>query len=314
MKPKHLISALDFDAAELKTIFGLAKRVKQNPEAYRNHFGGKAMGLIFEKPSTRTWVSFEVGFSTMGGHVTYLGPGDIKLGVREEVRDVARVLARYLDLVVMRTFSHRRIVEFAWYFEKPVINGLSDLEHPCQVVGDFFTIEEVLGAVDGKKIAFVGDGNNVLNSLLGIAARLGAHLSFATPKKYPPDRTILERALKEAKRTKAKLVATHVPEQAVKGAHIVYTDVWLSMGEETKEEKLKAFKGFQVNRALLKKAGDNARLMHCLPAHRGEEVTNDVIESKQSIVFDQAENRLHVQKAILMYLLGMAGETASVVE
>src|SRR3989338_7535386 len=311
---KNLISAFDLDQAEIKTIFGLTKRIKQNPFAYRDAFDGKALGLIFEKPSTRTWVSFEVGFSTMGGHVIYLGPGDIKLGVREEVRDVARVLARYLDLVVMRTFSHRRIVEFARYFEKPVINGLSDLEHPCQVIGDFFTIEEVLGSVNAKKIAFVGDGNNVLNSLLGIAARLGAQFSFATPREHPPDKAVFRRALSDAKKTKAELVATHLPEKAVQGAQIVYTDVWLSMGEETKAEKMKAFKGFQVNRALMKRAGKNARLMHCLPAHSGEEVTNDVMEGKQSIVFDQAENRLHVQKAILIYLLGMSGQVPAVVE
>lgn len=307
---KNLISAFDFDAAELKTIFGLAKRVKQNPLAYRDLFNGKALGLIFEKPSTRTWVSFEVGFSTMGGHVIYLGPDDIQLGVREEVRDVARVLARYLDLVVMRTYSHRLILEFAEYFHKPVINGLSDLEHPCQALADFFTIAETLGDLKGKKIAFIGDGNNVLNSLLILAARLGAHLSYATPARYGPHQSILARALKEAKRTEAKIVGTHQPEKAARGAHIIYTDVWISMGEENRSEKRKYFKGFQVNRNLVKKASKEVRVMHCLPAHRGEEITNDVIEGKQSIVFDQAENRLHIQKAILLYLLGMPGTSS----
>lgn len=306
---KNLISAFDFDAAELKTVFSLAKRIKQNPLAYRDLFGGKALGLIFEKPSTRTWVSFEVGFSTMGGHVIYLGPDDIQLGVREEVRDVARVLARYLDLVVMRTYSHRLILEFAKYFHKPVINGLSDFEHPCQAMADFFTIAEALGDLKDKKIAYVGDGNNVLNSLLVLAARLGAHLSYATPKPYGPSQAILARALKEAKRTKAKLVGTHQPAKAVQNADIIYTDVWISMGEEHSIEKKQHFKGFQINRNLLKKARKDARVMHCLPAHRGEEITNDVIEGKQSIVFDQAENRLHVQKAILLYLLGMSGRS-----
>jgi len=303
---KNLISTFDLNASELKTIFKLTKKVKQDPLDYREMFDGKALGLIFEKPSTRTWVSFEVGFSTMGGHVIYLGPDDIQLGVREEVRDVARVLARYLDLVVMRTYSHRLILEFAKYFDKPVINGLSDLEHPCQAIGDFFTIIETLGDLKDKKIAFVGDGNNVLNSLLVLTARLGAHLSYATPKRFPPNQKILSRALAEAKRTKARIAGTYQPAKAVQGADIIYTDVWVSMGEEEKLDKRSEFKGFQINQALLKKAKKDVRVMHCLPAHRGEEITNEVIEGKHSIVFDQAENRLHVQKAILLYLLSNA--------
>jgi ornithine carbamoyltransferase len=313
-KTRHLISAVDFDAVDLKTIFGIARRVKQNLLAYRKLFGGKAMGLIFEKPSTRTWVSFDVGFSTMGGHVIYLGPDDIQLGVREEVRDVARVMARYLDAVVLRTFSHQRIIEFARYFGKPVINGLSNVEHPCQAIADLFTIEEAFGDLEGKKIAFVGDGNNVLNSIAVVAARLGVNVSYATPTKHAPSAPLIRRAKTEARKTKARIVGVHQPAKAVRGADVVYTDVWLSMGQESKSEKLKAFKGFQVNRALMKKASKGARLMHCLPAHRGEEITNDVLESKQSLVFDQAENRLHVQKAILIYLLGMASETPSVIE
>ena len=302
---KNLISAFDLNQKEIETIFTLAKKIKQDPLAYRDLARGKALGLIFEKPSTRTWVSFEVGFSTMGGHVIYLGPDDLQLGIREEVKDVARVLARYLDLIVMRTYSHRLILEFAKYFDKPVINGLSDFEHPCQALADFFTILEVAGGLKGKKIAFVGDGNNVLHSLLILAARLGAHLSFATPKRFAPEKKVLSRALKEAKRTNAKIEATTHPAQAVKDADIIYTDVWVSMGEEDKIGKKESFKGFQINRSLLAKAKKDARLMHCLPAHRGEEITNDVIEGKQSIVFEQAENRLHVQKAILLYLLGL---------
>ena len=183
---KNLISAFDFDQAELKTVFRLPKRMKQNPLSSRDLFNGKALGLIFEKPSTRTWVSFEVGFTTMGGHVIYLGPDDIQLGVREEVRDVARTLARYLDLIVMRTYSHELILEFASHFKKTVINGLSDLEHPCQAMADFFTIGEALGDFKNKKIAYIGDGNNVLNSLLILAAQLGAHLHYATPKSCAP--------------------------------------------------------------------------------------------------------------------------------
>ena len=309
---KNLISAFDFDGAEAQAIFDLAGRVKMNPSAYRDLFVGRVMGLIFEKPSTRTWISFDAGFSTMGGHSIYLGPNDIELGVREEVRDVARTLERYLDVVVMRTYEHDVISEFASYFGKPVINGLSNLEHPAQALTDFFTMREKLGNIKGKKIAFVGDGNNVLNSLLILAARLGLHFVFATPKECAPKKAVLSRVMKEAKKTKAKLVWTNHPEEAVKGADIVYTDVWVSMGEESEEGKKKHFKGFQVNRALMAKAAKGAYFMHCLPAHRGEEVTNDILEGKQSIVFDQAENRLHVQKAILIYLLGTSRPSRSV--
>lgn len=305
MTSKRCIDVYDFGVAEILEIFDLASRVKKNPLAYKNLLNGKALGLIFEKPSTRTWVSFDIGFSTLGGHALYLGPQDIKLGIREEIRDVARVLARYMDAIVMRTFSHKTIIEFARYFEKPVINGLSDLEHPCQALTDYFTMIEVFGDLKGRKVAYVGDGNNVLNSLLLLAARLGVDFSFATPKQYAVRRPTLMRARREAKRTKAKISEFYKPEQAVKGADIVYTDVWVSMGQEHKSNKRKFFKPFQVNQKLLSKAKKDVRFMHCLPAHRGEEVTNDVIEGKHSIVFDQAENRLHVQKAILIYLLGM---------
>lgn len=303
-KANNLISAFDFDLAEIETVFELARRIKENPVAFQARLKGKMLGLIFEKPSTRTWVSFEVGFSTLGGSTIYLGPTDIQLGVREEVRDVARTLGRYLDAVVLRTYSHQRIAEFAKYFGKPVINGLSNAEHPCQALTDFFTMRESLGDLKGKKIAFVGDANNVLHSLLSVAARLGAHLMYATPKPYSLRPSVLARVLKEAKQSGAKLVGTSNPKAAVRGADIVYTDVWLSMGEEKQSEKPKHFKGFQVDRSLLGLAKKSAKFMHCLPAHRGEEVTNDIIEGKQSIVFEQAENRLHVQKAILVYLFG----------
>ncbi len=311
MKTKHLISAGDFETDDLTAIFDIAARIKEKPLAHSSMFSGKAMGLIFEKPSTRTWVSFEVGFSTMGGHAIYLGPSDIKLGVREELRDVARVLGRYLDVIVMRTFSHKRILDFARYFGKPVVNGLSDLEHPCQVIGDFFTMRKLFGGFSGKRVAFVGDGNNVLNSLLLVAARLGIRFAFASPKRFMPNQQILERARNIASKTGGKIIMTNQPEKAVKGADIVYTDVWFSMGEEVTAEKRAAFQGFQVNRVLLKQAAQNVRVMHCLPAHRGEEITNEVVEGKESIVFEQAENRLHVQKAILIYLMGMTNKLAS---
>jgi ornithine carbamoyltransferase len=314
MKIRHLISAFDFNSDDLHAIFGIARRIKEKPLAYSGVFSGKAMGLIFEKPSTRTWVSFDVGFSTMGGHAIYLGPGDIKLGVREEVRDVARVLNRYLDLVVMRTFSHKLIVEFARYFKKPVINGLSDLEHPCQAMADFFTMSEIFGDLKSRRFSYIGDGNNVLNSLVVIAAQLGVRLSFASPKKFLPNQAIVERARDVASKTGAKIIQTLRPEKAVQGADIVYTDVWFSMGQSVEAEKRTAFNGYQVNKALLKHAAKDVRVMHCLPAHRGEEIANDVLEGKQSVVFQQAENRLHVQKAILIYLLGMTSKMATVIQ
>ncbi len=306
MKPKKLINIFDFDRSDISVVFSLAERLKKDPLAYKNLLNGKALGLIFEKPSTRTWISFDVGFTTLGGNTIYLGPQDIKLGVREEVRDVARVLARYLDAVVMRTYSHKLILEFARYFDKPVINGLSDQEHPCQVLGDFFTMTEVFKTLNGRKIAYVGDGNNVLHSLLLLAARLGVHFSYATPKEYGLQEAYMKRAMREAEKTGAKISAFYQPEKAVEGADVVYTDVWLSMGEEDQVDKIKAFKKFQVNGSLLKYARKTVRFMHCLPAHRGEEVTDEVMEGKHSMVFEQAENRLHIQKAILVYLLGMS--------
>ncbi len=300
---RNLISVFDFDSAEVETVFELARRIKENPSAFHDRLKGKVLGLIFEKPSTRTWVSFEVGCATLGGKAVYLGPTDIQLGVREEVCDVARTLKRYLDIVVMRTFSHQRITEFAKYFEKPVINGLSNSEHPCQALTDFFTIKEKFGSLKGKKVVYVGDANNVLHSLLILAARLGVHFAYATPEQYSPKPGVLSRVLKLAKRTGSKIVGTHQPKEAVRGADVIYTDVWLSMGEEKDLAKLKYFSGFQVNSELLKRASKNVLFMHCLPAHRGEEVSAEVMEGKGSIVFDQAENRLHVQKAIMFKLM-----------
>lgn len=305
MKSGGLIHVFDFDAAEIKTVFALAAKIKRNPSAYRNFLSGKVLGLIFEKPSMRTRVAFEVGVTTLGGHVIYLGPDDIQLGVREEVRDIARVLKRYLDGVVLRTYSHKTILDFARHFEKPVINGLSDLGHPCQAMTDFFTLREIFGSLEGRKMSYVGDGNNVCNSLLLMAARLGTHLAIATPKSCGLSADILTLANREAKKTKARLEILTDPKAAVRSADVVYTDVWVSMGqEENAAEKRKHFKGFQVNEALLKHAKKGAVVMHCLPAHRGEEIDGTVLEGKRAVVFDQAENRLHVQRAILIYLFG----------
>ncbi len=305
MRSKHLIGIYDFDQAEIKTIFELARKIKKNPSAYQDYLKGRVAALVFEKPSTRTRVSFEAGFKALGGQTIYLGPGDIQMGVREEIRDMARSLSRYLDLVILRTFSHEVILEFARYFNKLVVNGLSNLEHPCQALSDIFTINETFGSLHGKKIAYVGDGNNVCHSLLLLAARLGLHFSFATPADYRPHAAILTAAKKEAARTKSKIESFTHPEAAVRGADIIYTDVWVSMGQEKEtENRRKVFQEFQVNAKLVSKAKKTVRIMHCLPAHRGEEITNECLEGKQSIVFEQAENRLHVQKAILIYLFG----------
>lgn len=302
-KSKHLVSVADLSAREIEKIFLLAQKIKRSPKAYNDALRGRMFGLIFEKPSTRTWVSFEVGIQTMGGGTIYLGPEDIQLGVREAVEDVARVLERYLDGVILRTFSHETITTFERYFHKPVINGLSDFEHPCQALGDFFTIREKTGGRRHPVLAFVGDGNNVLNSLILLTAQLGGSIRYATPQGYSPNPEVLQKAQTLARQTKASIEGFRDPQAAVRGANFVYTDVWVSMGEEDRrKEKLLRFEGFQVNEALLRFASKNALVMHCLPARRGEEITAKVLEGKNSIVFDQAENRLHVQKAILIHL------------
>lgn len=318
-KSKHLISVEDLSPGEIEKIFMLAEKIKRSPQSYHDALQGGMFGLIFEKPSTRTWVSFEVGIQSMGGGTVYLGPEDIQLGVRESVKDVARVLERYLDGVILRTFAHETITTFERYFHKPVINGLSDFEHPCQALGDFFTMREKWerrGEVSPPSrarqprpyrkvpvLAYIGDGNNVLHSLLLLTAKLGGHLRYATPKNFPPSAAVLRKARGLARQTKALIEGFDDPKEAVKGADFVYTDVWVSMGEEKKRNtKIKSFRGFQVNGKLLRGASKGVKVMHCLPAHRGEEITEEVLEGKRSIVFDQAENRLHVQKAVLIHL------------
>lgn len=302
-KANHLISVDDFSSAEIEKVLALAGKIKRSPAAYRDALLGKMFGLIFEKPSTRTWVSFEVGIQSMGGGTIYLGPEDIRLGVREAVSDVARVLDRYLDGVILRTFSHETITTFERYFHKPVINGLSDFEHPCQALGDFFTMREKFKGPAKPVLAFVGDGNNVLNSLLLLTAKLGTHLRYATPENYASSAEVVKKAKAHARKSKAVIESFTNPKEAVKGADFIYTDVWVSMGEEAKRKnKVQSFKGFQVNRELMRLASKEVKIMHCLPAHRGEEITDEILEGKHSIVFDQAENRLHVQKAVLIHL------------
>ena len=302
---KHFISIDDLTAPEIEGILSLAARIKKNPGSYREKLQGKVFGLIFEKPSTRTLVSFEVGIQSMGGGTIFMGPGDFQLGVREEVKDVARVLERYLDGVVLRTFSHGTITTFERYFHKPVINGLSDFEHPCQALADFLTIQEHFKGSQKPMLAFVGDGNNVLNSLILLTAKLGGRIRYATPGRFEPHAGLVKKARELAQTSGASIEASTDPKEAVKGADFVYTDVWVSMGEEKKgKTKIKSFKGFQVNSELLGRASRSVKVMHCLPAHRGEEITEEVLEGKSSVVFDQAENRLHVQKAVLIQLCG----------
>lgn len=302
-KKRHLISVDDLSAEEIERIFSLAQKIKRSPRSFQGSLQGRMFGLIFEKPSTRTWVSFEVGIQSMGGGAIYLGPEDIQLGVREAVKDVARVLDRYLDGVILRTFAHETIMTFERYFHKPVINGLSDFEHPCQALGDFFTLREKLKGAPKPLLAFVGDGNNVLNSLILLTAKLGGQLRYATPRHFPPSTEVVKKAHGLARKTKALIQGFNHPAEAVKQADFIYTDVWVSMGEEPKRKaKIPSFRGFQVNRELLGHASKGVKVMHCLPAHRGEEITDEVLEGKQSIIFDQAENRLHVQKAVLIHL------------
>lgn len=300
---KHLISIADLTRDDVEKIFNLTGEMKKYPGGYQTALQGKIFGLIFEKPSTRTWVSFTAGIFSLGGQSLYLGPEDIKLGIREEVRDVARVLDRYLSGVILRTFSHQTIMRFGEHFRGPIINGLSDFEHPCQALADFFTLREKFPRDYKPTLAFVGDGNNVLNSLLLLAATLGLPFRYATPKKFEPSKTVLAQAERLAAANGGVIRGGHDPAEAVAYADAIYTDVWVSMGEEKlRKQKLKAFKGMQVNEELVKKAKEGAFVMHCLPAHRGEEITDSVIESPRSIVFDQAENRLHVQKAVLLHL------------
>ncbi len=264
---------------------------------------GRILGMLFEKPSLRTRVSFEVGMYQLGGHAMYLSPQEVELGRRESVPDAARVLSRYVDAIVIRTFGHERVLELARHASVPVINGLSDFEHPCQALADVLTIREQRGTLSGVRLTYIGDGNNVCNSLALAATKLGLRMTIACPRGYEPPDAIIQMAQDAADYTGGQLRILHDPREAVLGADVVYTDVWTSMGQERESAQRRAdFAGFQLNRTLLDIAGD-AVVMHCLPAHRGEEITDEVMESDDSIVFDQAENRVHAQKAVLCQLI-----------
>jgi len=301
---KDLISIRLLSTSQIKDIFSLSERIKNNPRKFSQVLKGKSLALIFEKPSNRTYVSFSVGMYQLGGNALYLGPEQIKLGVRETIHDVAKTLSRYVDGIVLRTFAHENVLGMAKYASVPVINGLSDFSHPCQALADTFTILEKLGSFKNVTMAYIGDGNNVCNSLLFISAKLGINLNVATPKGYEPDKHVVNNSLVVAEKAVSKIRLFHNPQEAVKGADVIYTDVWASMGQEKEAAKRKSdFKKFQVNARLVSLAKKNCLVMHCLPAHRGEEISDDAIDGKHSVIFDQAENRLHVQKAILVKLL-----------
>ena len=299
---KDFLSIKDLSKEEVAAVFKMARIFKRNPFCKRHALSEKSIALVFQKPSNRTRVSFEVGMVDLGGHAVYLSPEELKMGVRESIKDVAKTLSKYIDGMVARTFKHEDAISLAKYSSVPVINGLSDLLHPCQGMSDVFTIEEKFGNKKAK-IAYVGDGNNVLHSLILGCSAVGRNISIATPPGYEPRPEIVEEAQRGDRPIEVEL--THDPEKCVEKADVVYTDVWVSMGDESeRNERLSAFNGFQVNKKLLSYAKRGVLVMHCLPAHRGEEITDEVIDSENSIVFDQAENRLHVQKAILLKLLG----------
>jgi ornithine carbamoyltransferase len=305
---RHLITLDDLTAQDVAALFELAADLKARRREGVLHplLAGKTLAMIFEKPSLRTRVTFEAGMTQLGGHAIYLTPADIRLGERETVQDAARNLERWVDGIVARTFSHQMVERLASYSRIPVINGLTDRYHPVQILCDLFTLWEKRGAVSGLRVVFVGDGNNVCHSWLQGAAKMGVHFTLACPKGYEPDPGVLAGALDQA--AGSRLAVTHDPVAAVHGADVLYTDVWTSMGQEDERtRRLRDFQGFQVDDRLIGHTAPDVLVMHCLPAHRGEEIADAVIDGPHSIVFDQAENRLHMQKAILVRMLGGKG-------
>jgi len=303
---KDLVSIADLSQDEIYRLFDKARDLKQELkfEPRLPYLAGKTLALIFEKPSLRTRVTFEVAMHSMSGSATYLSQADIGLGKRESVADVARNLSRWINGISARTFSHKTVLELAKYSTIPVINALSDLEHPCQALADFLTIYDELGRVEGINLTWIGDGNNVCNSLMIGAALLGVNMKIATPKDYAPIPLVVTQATNIAKKTKAKIFLTTDPVEAVKDSEFIYTDTWTSMGQEVEAEKRRAVFGkYQVNTKLLANAPRSYSIMHCLPAHRGEEITDEVLDGPHSIILNQAENRLHIQRAILATLL-----------
>ena len=302
---RDFLTVTDLSAAELARCLKLAAQLKRSRTLGQRALAGQTLALIFHKPSVRTRVSFQVAAAQLGGSSIYLATEDIQLGKREPMQDVARTLSRYVRAIVVRTFSDDLLEQLAGHATVPVINALTDRHHPCQALADVLTIQEQFGKLKGLTIAYVGDGNNVLHSLAQAAALLGINLRAATPKGYAPDAQIWNGVTATGKAHGATMSLTERPEEAARGAHVIYTDVWTSMGQEHEDAvRQEAFRGFQINAALLAKADRKAIVLHCLPAHRDQEITDEVLEGPQSRVFDQAENRLHAQKALLMLLLG----------
>ncbi|MFQ6607681.1 MAG: ornithine carbamoyltransferase [Fidelibacterota bacterium] len=303
---KDFLHITDITREEFSSILELATRLKQETRVGISHplLAGKTLAMIFQKPSARTRVSFETGIYQLGGHALFLSPADIGMGKRETTADIARLFSRYNDLIMARVFDHQHILDLGRYATIPVINGLTDFNHPCQVMADIFTVLEHRGHLDNLKVVFVGDGNNVAHSWLHLAQLIPMELIIACPENYEPDENVIR---KTQETELSRVTITHEPHSAVAGADVIYTDVWASMGrEEEAIERRKVFFPFQVNTELMIAAGDQACFMHCLPAHRGDEVTDEVIDGPQSIVFDEAENRMHVQKAIMVFLMGAA--------
>jgi ornithine carbamoyltransferase len=302
---KDFLAISDLSIYEFNRLLETAGQMKAKPRRWRSALEGRVLAMIFEKPSLRTRMTFEVGMLQLGGEAVYLSPSDIQLGKRESTADIGHNLERWVDGIMIRTFGHRIAVELAEAVRIPVINALTDLLHPCQAMADFLTLKEKKGDLAALKLAFVGDGNNVCHSLINASAKAGTKMAVATPKGYEPSAQIVARAREDGQATGFALELSHNPVEAVSGADAVYTDVWASMGQESeKAKRARLFARYQVNAKLMAAAKPGALFMHCLPAHRGEEVTDEVVDSPASVVFDQAENRLHVQKAIMVSLMG----------
>jgi ornithine carbamoyltransferase len=304
MRGRDFLSVRDFTSHELTALLSLAREIKAHPDAFADALKGQTLAMIFEKPSLRTRVSFDVGIQQLGGFSVYLSPAEINLGKRESVHDVAKNLERMVQAIMIRTFAHAIVVDMAAHAGIPIINGLTDFSHPCQAMADYLTIFELKGRLRGVKVAYVGDGNNVANSLLFAGVRFGAHVSVATPKGYEPQPEVIDWVREHEAATGSSCTITNDPFEAARDADVVYTDVWASMGQESEAAARKdIFKSYQVDSELMSEAKADAVFMHCLPAHRGEEVAAEVIDSPQSVVFQQAENRLHAQKAIMLAVM-----------
>ncbi len=298
-----LIDVSSISRKELEQIYSLSEKLKESPDSFSDSLKNQTLLMLFEKPSTRTRVSFESGMTQLGGHAIFFHTKKSQMSRGEEIADTSKVLSRYCDAVMARLYSHKKLLEMAENSTIPVINGLTDLLHPCQAISDFFTMKEKEVDLESAKVVYTGDGNNMVHSLMQTAAKLGVDFYEASPEGYGPNKEIVEKSRKEADSNGSEIVVTEDVEKAVEGADVIYTDVWASMGDEDSEDRKKALQPYQVNKEMLGNASPDVKVMHCLPAHRGEEITGEVMDGEHSIVFDQAENRLHVQKAVLHMLM-----------